>query len=95
MTALDPGQRAARLEQPLSEAFAVSQKRLAGADLAIELMEVSWTERRPLQPPSAPPRRSAWRALLDWLLQRLPARQTVTVRVVVNADGSVRSTASH
>jgi Tfp pilus assembly protein FimV len=94
MTALDPGQRAARLEQPLSEAFAVSQKRLA-ANLAVDLMEVSWTERRPLQPPSALPRRSPWRALLDWLLQRMPARQTVTVRVVVTADGSVRSTASH
>jgi hypothetical protein len=92
MTAMDPGWRAERLQQPLSEVFAISQDRLTPAGLRLDLLEVSWAEwRSPWLSRIAEP----WRWLVLWLLEFRAAQQRVRITVRLTGDGSIEASATH
>lgn len=75
----EAGSRAERLARSVAPLFVRGQARLAGAGLRFDLLELSWTERRPLTFPFA--QDALWGRVSGWLLELWPYRETVKVTV--------------
>jgi hypothetical protein len=78
--AMEPGARATRLQPMLEAIFDAGHTELAAAGLQLDLLELTWLERRLIHA-DPPPGLAPWPWLWALILRLWPARRSVIVNV--------------